>query len=212
MKYEWLYFTVSQLRWSMWVPWVWRVTGHVWRNREDRSFFCLLCLTSGGLLITDCLPQLREVADGCWELSRVLLCYLNSSERAAASKASLGRISFTLFLNFCFVLIEISHNDEGSGSKKGSSCWAVSQENIFAVQIFLKVSLHEWKSFFPSKAARNLEKSQQISHKHCSTSHQEEIALCGVWELLIVAANGSDCGDVLVEKTHPFFKKPASVM
>lgn len=43
----------------------------------------------------------------------VLLCYLKNSKRARglASKASLGRISFTLSLNFCFVLIEISHTD-----------------------------------------------------------------------------------------------------
>lgn len=206
--------TLSQLRWSMWVPWVWRVTAQVWRNREDRFFLCLLCLPSGGPLITDCLPQLREGTDGCWELSCVLLCYLNSHERGTASKASFGRIGFPLLLNVCFVLIEISHNDEGSGSKKGYSCWAVNQENIFAVQIFLKVSLHEWKSFFPLRQQRNLGKSQQISHKHCSTSHQGRIALCGVWELLIVAANCSHCGNVLVDtyKRHLFFKKPVRVM
>lgn len=166
-----------------------RCTDQVWRDGEERFFFCVSCVwLLRGPLITDRLLQLRKVADGCWKyrdlLFRVLffLCYLKSSKRARgiASKASLGRICFTLFLNFCFVLIEISPNDESRSSKKGYSCWQI----LFSPWLLL-VSCDcshlecrlKWRCpyiseyLFPLRQQRNLRKSQQISHKHCSTTH-----------------------------------------
>lgn len=126
-----------------------------------------------------------------WMLG-VVFCYaIWTVVRGTASKASFGRVGFPLLLNFCFVLIEISHNDEGSGSKKDTVAELLTKKISLQFRYLWRCPYMSENLFFPLRQQRNLEKSQKISHKHCSTSHQEKIALCGVWELLIVAANCS---------------------